>query len=129
MWRILFRQIWRTIATIALFRRPLGQLDLHLYGPFPLFPDKRRRDEDNYSGKLFMDGLTQAGGIADDNFWGISKSIHAPLDKANPGTKIMGLRLEGLERPGLGSDFTARALAPCSWPIWLSAPDMVPRKS
>lgn len=61
------------------------------------FPDKRRRDEDNYSGKLFMDGLTQAGVIVDDNFWVISKSIHAHLDKANPRTEITVLSLEGLE--------------------------------
>lgn len=32
------------------------------------FPDKRRRDPDNYSGKLILDGLTRAGIIKDDSF-------------------------------------------------------------
>ena len=59
------------------------------------FPDKRRRDEDNYSGKLFMDGLTRAGVIADDSFWVISKAIHAHLDRNNPRTEITIISLEG----------------------------------
>lgn len=32
------------------------------------FPDRRRRDPDNYAGKFLLDGLTQTGIIADDSF-------------------------------------------------------------
>lgn len=32
------------------------------------FPDKRRRDPDNYSGKMLLDGLRKAGVIEDDSF-------------------------------------------------------------
>lgn len=52
------------------------------------FPDRRRRDEDNYSGKLFLDGLVQGGVIADDSFWVISKAIHAHVDRERPRTEI-----------------------------------------
>ena len=36
------------------------------------FPDKRRRDPDNYSGKMILDGLTRSGIIADDSFFNIT---------------------------------------------------------
>lgn len=32
------------------------------------FPDKRRRDPDNYSGKMILDGLVAAKVICDDSF-------------------------------------------------------------
>lgn len=32
------------------------------------FPDRRRRDPDNYSGKFMLDGLTKGGIIKDDSF-------------------------------------------------------------
>ena len=32
------------------------------------FPDTRRRDPDNYSGKFILDGLVRAGVLQDDSF-------------------------------------------------------------
>ena len=32
------------------------------------FADRRRRDPDNYAGKMILDGLTEAGIIEDDSF-------------------------------------------------------------
>ena len=52
------------------------------------FPDNRRRDPDNYSGKLLMDGLTKAGVIADDSFACVALSIGGDCDRANPRTVI-----------------------------------------
>lgn len=52
------------------------------------FPDRRRRDPDNYGGKLLMDGLTRAGVIADDSFAHVSISLHAHVDRQNPRTEI-----------------------------------------
>lgn len=52
------------------------------------FPDLRRRDPDNYCGKLLMDGLTKAGVIADDDFAHISLALHGHVDRSNPRTEI-----------------------------------------
>ncbi len=45
------------------------------------FKDKRRRDPDNYSGKMILDGLTGAGIIADDSFYCIDLQLKAVYDK------------------------------------------------
>lgn len=52
------------------------------------FPDNRRHDADNYCGKLFMDGLTKAGIIADDDFKHISTHYVGKVDKSYPRTVI-----------------------------------------
>lgn len=44
------------------------------------FRDKRRRDPDNYSGKMILDGLTAAGIIADDSFKCIDLRLRAVCD-------------------------------------------------
>lgn len=44
------------------------------------FRDKRRRDPDNYSGKMILDGLTAAGIIADDSFGCINLFLKAVVD-------------------------------------------------
>ena len=46
------------------------------------FPDKRRRDPDNYSGKMILDGLVRAGIILDDSFLCIDLQLQAVYDKA-----------------------------------------------
>ena len=53
------------------------------------FPDRRRRDPDNYSGKFLLDGLTRAGIIADDSFDCIKLQLGADFDKENPRTEII----------------------------------------
>lgn len=53
------------------------------------FPDNRRHDPDNYSGKLFMDGLTRGGIIADDDFRHINLVLAGDVDRANPRTEIV----------------------------------------
>ena len=45
------------------------------------FPDNRRRDPDNYSGKMILDGLVRAGIIADDCFSCIDLQLAAVYDK------------------------------------------------
>lgn len=52
------------------------------------FRDKRRHDADNYNGKLFMDGLTKAGVIADDDFEHITTRFIGRVDKHFPRTEI-----------------------------------------
>ena len=52
------------------------------------FGSRGRRDPDNYSGKMILDGLTAAGIIQDDSFQHITLKICGRYDKANPRTEI-----------------------------------------
>ncbi len=52
------------------------------------FPDSRRRDPDNYSGKPLLDGLTKGGVIADDSFRCIKLMIEAEETPGKPQTTI-----------------------------------------
>lgn len=52
------------------------------------FPDRRRRDPDNYCGKMLMDGLTKAGIIQDDDMAHISLTISGAVDRKEPRTEI-----------------------------------------
>ena len=45
------------------------------------FTDRRRRDPDNYSGKMILDGLVRAGIISDDSFLCIDLQLQAVYDK------------------------------------------------
>ena len=58
------------------------------------FPDKRRRDPDNYAGKVIMDGLVGAGIIKDDSFSNIILEIEGDVDKQNPRTEIEVVSLQ-----------------------------------
>lgn len=52
------------------------------------FPDRRRRDPDNYSGKFILDGLVRAGVIADDSFSNIELVLKAEVRKHHKRTVI-----------------------------------------
>lgn len=52
------------------------------------FPDRRRRDPDNYSGKMILDGLVGAGVLADDSFDNIRLELCGGYDKDCPRTEI-----------------------------------------
>lgn len=53
------------------------------------FPDRRRRDPDNYAGKFVLDGLTRAGVIVDDDLKHISVTIRGGYDKGTARTQIL----------------------------------------
>lgn len=53
------------------------------------FKDGRRRDPDNYSGKMILDPLVREGVIADDSFDHIKLVLEkGGVDKTNPRTEI-----------------------------------------
>ena len=52
------------------------------------FKDRRRRDPDNYSGKMILDGLVGAGIIKDDSFTNIRLILEAEFGK-DKGTEII----------------------------------------
>lgn len=45
------------------------------------FTNRIRRDPDNYSGKMILDGLVRAGIISDDSFYCIELQLAAVYDK------------------------------------------------
>jgi len=51
------------------------------------FPDKRRRDPDNYSGKFILDGIV-GNVIKDDSFDCIDLRLAGSYDKNNPRTEV-----------------------------------------
>jgi len=52
------------------------------------FPDARRRDTDNFSGKFILDGLVNAGIIEDDSFNHVDLLLAGKVDRENPRTEI-----------------------------------------
>jgi len=60
------------------------------------FPDRKRRDPDNYAGaaKNIMDALVARGLIPDDSFRHVELVIAGEVDRINPRTEIM---LEGVD--------------------------------
>ena len=53
------------------------------------FPDRRRRDPDNYSGKMILDGLVRCGVIRDDSFGNIRLELSAGYAAGKPKTEII----------------------------------------
>ena len=51
-------------------------------------PDRRRRDPDNYSGKMLLDGLVSARILRDDCFSCIRLELRGACDPENPRTEI-----------------------------------------
>lgn len=52
------------------------------------FKDKRRRDPDNYSGKMLLDPLVKEGILKDDSFDVVTLVLDGKVDKHNPRTEI-----------------------------------------
>ena len=54
------------------------------------FPDKRRRDPDNYAGgaKNIMDAIVARGLLADDSFQYVELTVAGEVDREHPRTEI-----------------------------------------
>lgn len=52
------------------------------------FPDRRRRDPDNFCGKFLLDGLTRGGVIVDDDFRHITLTLEGAVDPKRPRVEI-----------------------------------------
>lgn len=58
------------------------------------FSDRKRRDPDNYSGKMLLDGLVRAGILDDDCFSCIRLELRGDCDRQRPRTEIEILKDE-----------------------------------
>lgn len=83
------KQEWETLIKYSVMKnkpeKPLAKAEIHIKY---FFPDRRRRDPDNYSGKMILDGLRKAGIVADDSFDNIVLVLSAECDRKNPRTEI-----------------------------------------
>lgn len=74
---------WAQLIALTCRPRPPAPLKRAAVTLIYHFPDKRRRDPDNYSGKMILDGLVRAGILADDSFDCIELKLAAIGDKGN----------------------------------------------
>ena len=82
------KQKWEWLVRAAVKKKPKKPLKKARVQITYFFPDRRRRDPDNYSGKFLLDGLTRAGLIQDDSFLNIRLELNGEVDKKNPRTEI-----------------------------------------
>lgn len=87
------RRVWA--ACMACKDRPKEPWERSLVEITYYFPDRRRRDADNYSGKYLLDGLKKAGVIVDDDLNHISTAINGGYDKDSPRTEITISAMQG----------------------------------
>ena len=67
-------------------KKPLMRADVYITY---YFKDNRRRDADNYSGKMILDPLVKEGVLIDDSFDNVELHPHkGGVDKLNPRTEI-----------------------------------------
>lgn len=79
---------WEWLVRAALKQKPQKPFKKARVRITYFFPDRRRRDPDNYSGKFLLDGIRKAGLIQDDSFSNIKLELQGEHDKENPRTEI-----------------------------------------
>ena len=83
------KERWHFMVKAALKEKPEIPYQFSDVSIVYFFPDNRRRDPDNYSGKFILDPLVREGIIADDSFEHISLKISkGGVDKSMPRTEI-----------------------------------------
>lgn len=82
------KERWHWLIKAAIKKKPKKPYDKARVRLTYFFPDKRRRDPDNYSGKMLLDPLVREKIITDDSFRHISLEICGEHDKDRPRTEI-----------------------------------------
>ena len=82
------KNVWKTIVAYSLHPKPGKPIEKCRMKIAFFFPDKRKRDYDNYL-KMLLDGITAAGIITDDNF-GVIQTLElcGKVDKKRPRVEI-----------------------------------------
>lgn len=80
---------WAMLIRLAVGRnKPKAAIERAIVTITYYFPNRIRRDPDNYSGKFINDGLVRAGVLKDDSFSNINLILKGDYDKDNPRTEI-----------------------------------------
>ena len=79
---------WLIKAALTKVKKPREPYERAVVHIMYCFKDKRRRDPDNYSGKMILDPLVREGILKDDNFNVIELRLSGGYDKDRPRTEI-----------------------------------------
>lgn len=82
------KERWHWLIKSALTAKPKKPIEKAIVNITYYFKDKRRRDPDNYSGKMLLDPLVREGVLIDDSFKVVTLVLSASYDKNNPRTEI-----------------------------------------
>lgn len=82
------KQTWHWLIKAAITEKPKKPIEKAIVRITYFFPDKRRRDPDNYSGKMILDPLVCEGILVDDSFRHIQLELAAEVDRQDPRTEI-----------------------------------------
>lgn len=82
------KEKWHWLIRAAIKSKPNKPLEKAIVHITYFFKDKRRRDPDNYSGKMLLDPLVREGILQDDSFNNIKLVLDSECDKENPRTEI-----------------------------------------
>ena len=84
------KERWHWLVRLALNKaeKPKTPLEKATVSITYYFKDKRRRDPDNYSGKMLLDPLVREGILIDDSFNVVTLVINGRVDSKNPRTEI-----------------------------------------
>lgn len=66
-------------------KEPLTRAKVHIHY---VFPDNRKRDPDNYSGKFILDPLVKAGVLIDDSFKVVRLELSCVVEKGKKQTYV-----------------------------------------
>lgn len=83
------KKYWAVLIAYSCRPKPEKPFEFAVVKITYYFPDNIRRDPDNYSGKMILDGLTAAGMIRDDSFGCIELKLSAKVDRKRPRTEIV----------------------------------------
>lgn len=91
------KEKWHWLIKAAIKDKPEKPLKKAKVAITYFFPDKRRRDPDNYSGKFILDPLVREGILKDDSFEVITLQMKkGGVDKENPRTEIEVREIEDM---------------------------------
>lgn len=82
------KQQWKDLVVLLCRKKPGMPYSRAVVTITYYFPDRTRRDPDNYNGKMILDGLVVAGIIRDDSFKCVRLVLRGEYDKQNPRTEI-----------------------------------------